>query len=113
MNATSPSPAAALPCFGETAAIRCERAAAELRAGRPLVIAEGDRRLATMALDSASPAGFAAFAHAALPPEATSAFTSLSDNLTAIFAAVWPIVATAVGGWALIKLFKKGASRAV
>ena len=65
MNATSPSPAAALPCFGETAAIRCERAAAELRAGRPLVITEGDRRLATMALDSASPAGFAAFAHAA------------------------------------------------
>lgn len=55
----------------------------------------------------------AAFAHAALPSEATAAFTSLSDNLTAIFAAVWPIVATAVGGWALIKLFKKGAGKAV
>lgn len=55
----------------------------------------------------------AAFAHAALPPEATAAFTSLSDNLTAIFAAVWPILATAVGGWALIKLFKKGAGKAV
>lgn len=55
----------------------------------------------------------AAFAHAALPPEATAAFTSLSDSLTAIFAAVWPIVATAVGGWALIKLFKKGAGKAV
>lgn len=55
----------------------------------------------------------AAFAHAALPTEATAAFTSLSDNLTAIFAAVWPIVATAVGGWALIKLFKKGAGKAV
>lgn len=55
----------------------------------------------------------AAFAHAALPTEATAAFTSLSDNLTSIFAAVWPIVATAVGGWALIKLFKKGAGKAV
>lgn len=55
----------------------------------------------------------AAFAHAALPAEATAAFTSLSDNLAAIFAAVWPIVAMAVGGWALIKLFKKGASKAV
>lgn len=55
----------------------------------------------------------AAAAHAALPTEATSAFQSLSDNLTAIFAAVWPIVATAVGGWALIKLFKKGAGKAV
>jgi len=64
MNAT-PFPAAPLPRFGETAAIRCERAAAELRAGRPLVITDGDLRLATMALDSASPAGFTAFADAA------------------------------------------------
>ena len=55
----------------------------------------------------------AAFAHAALPTEATAAFGSLSDNLTAIFALVWPILATAVGGWALIKLFKKGAGKAV
>lgn len=55
----------------------------------------------------------AAFAHAALPTEATDAFTSLSDNLTAIFALVWPILATAVGGWTLMKLFKKGASKAV
>ncbi len=55
----------------------------------------------------------AAFAHAALPPEATAAFTSLSGDLTAIFAAVWPIVAMSVGGWALIKLFKKGAGKAV
>lgn len=55
----------------------------------------------------------AAFAHAALPTEATAAFTSLSDNLTAIFALVWPILATAVGGWTLMKLFKKGAGKAV
>lgn len=55
----------------------------------------------------------AAFAHAALPTEATAAFTSLSDNLTAIFALVWPILATAVGGWSLMKLFKKGASKAL
>lgn len=55
----------------------------------------------------------AAFAHAALPTEATAAFGSLSDNLTAIFELVWPILATAVGGWTLMKLFKKGASKAV
>lgn len=55
----------------------------------------------------------AAFARAALPTEATAAFTSLSDNLTAIFSLVWPILATAVGGWTLMKLFKKGASKAV
>ncbi len=55
----------------------------------------------------------AAFAHAALPAEATSAFTALSGNLTDIFAAVWPILAISVGGWTLIKLFKKGAGKAV
>lgn len=55
----------------------------------------------------------AAFAHAALPTEATAAFTQLSDNLTAIFALVWPILATAVGGWTLMKLFKKGAGKAL
>jgi len=65
MNAMPPSPASASSSFGETAAIRCERAAAELRAGRPVVVADGVRRLATMALDSASPAGFATFARAA------------------------------------------------
>lgn len=48
-------------------------------------------------------------ANAALPTEATAAFTALSGNVTDILAAVWPIVATVVGGFVLIKLFKKGA----
>jgi len=47
-------------------------------------------------------------AHAALPTEANAAFTAVSGNVTDIFAAVWPIVATVVGGFVLIKLFKKG-----
>lgn len=47
-------------------------------------------------------------AHAALPTEATAAFTAVSGNVTDIFSAVWPIVATVVGGFVLIKLFKKG-----
>jgi GTP cyclohydrolase II len=51
--------------FGQTAAIRCERAAAELRAGRPVVISDGRQRLASIALDSSSPEGYAAFAEAA------------------------------------------------
>ncbi|SBV37111.1 GTP cyclohydrolase-2 [uncultured Stenotrophomonas sp.] len=63
MNASLSSQASRT--FGETAAIRCERAAAELRAGRPVVVTGGQRRLATLALDSASPAGYAAFAAAA------------------------------------------------
>jgi len=48
---------------------------------------------------------------AALPTEAASAFTTLSGNVTDILAAVWPIVAAVVGGFTLIKLFKKGASK--
>lgn len=47
-------------------------------------------------------------AHAALPTEAAAAFTTVTGNVTDIFAAVWPIVATVVGGFVLIKLFKKG-----
>lgn len=53
------------------------------------------------------------FAHAALPTEATAAFTSLGANVTDILGAIWPIVAASVGGFTLIKLFKKGAGKAV
>lgn len=49
--------------------------------------------------------------HAALPTEATNAFTALSGNVTDIFAAIWPIVAAVTGGFVLISLFKKGASK--
>ena len=63
MNASLPNQTPSF--FGETAAIRCERAAAELRAGRPVVVNDQHRRLATLALDSTSPAGFSAFAAAA------------------------------------------------
>lgn len=50
-------------------------------------------------------------AQAALPSEAAAAFTTLSGNVTDIFAAVWPVVATVVGGFVLIKLFKRGANK--
>lgn len=49
---------------------------------------------------------------AALPAEASAAFTTLQGNVTDVLAAVWPIVALSVGGFALIRLFKKGASKA-
>lgn len=48
-------------------------------------------------------------AQAALPTEATAAFTTVSTSVTDVFAAVWPIIAAVVGGFVLIKLFKKGA----
>jgi len=54
----------------------------------------------------------AASAQATLPTEAAAAFTAISGNVTDILAVVWPIVATMTGGFVLIKLFKKGASKA-
>ena len=56
--------------------------------------------------------GFIPAAHAVLPAEATAAFTEISSNVTDILAAIWPIVALVVGGFVLIKLFKKGANKA-
>jgi GTP cyclohydrolase II len=52
--------------FGDPAAIRCERAVAELRAGRPVVIDDGHgQRLAFIALDSSTRTSYTAFATAA------------------------------------------------
>lgn len=48
---------------------------------------------------------------AALPAEATSAFTSLSSAVTDILAAVWPVVAAVVVGFVTIKLFKRGGNK--
>lgn len=55
----------------------------------------------------------AASAQAALPAEATAAFSAISGNVTDVLAAMWPIVALATGGFVLVKLFKKGANKAV
>jgi len=51
--------------FGDPAAIRSERAASELRAGRPVVIEQAGRARAVMALDSSTEHLYAAFASAA------------------------------------------------
>lgn len=64
-------------------------------------------------LTGAALVAFANDAMAALPAEATAAFSGLSTNVTDVLGAVWPIVGAVVGGFALIKLFKKGASKAV
>lgn len=51
-------------------------------------------------------------AHAELPAEVTAAFTTISGNYTDLSAAAWPIVGTVVGGFILLKLFKKFANKA-
>jgi hypothetical protein len=48
---------------------------------------------------------------AALPTEASTAFTTLSGNVTDIIAEVWPILASAVGGFVLFKLFRRGMNK--
>jgi len=58
-------------------------------------------------------AGVIESAQAALPTEASTAFSTISGNVTDVLAAMWPIVALATGGFILIKLFKKGANKAV
>lgn len=50
-------------------------------------------------------------ANAALPIEATAAFTSLSTTVTDVLAAVWPIIGAVIAGFTMIKLVKRGASK--
>ncbi|MGV8961560.1 MAG: GTP cyclohydrolase II RibA [Stenotrophomonas sp.] len=66
MSAPCPDPAMTAPTpFGDNAVIRCERAVAEMRAGRPVVVVDGAAWMATLALDNSTRAGFEAFAKAA------------------------------------------------
>ena len=46
-------------------------------------------------------------ASAAIPTEATTAITGIQTDGEAMIAAGWPVVAALVGGFILIKLFKK------
>jgi GTP cyclohydrolase II len=62
---TSISTTPATPLFGNPAAIRCERAASELRSGRPVVIEHEGQRLAFIALDGSTQQSYAAFVEAA------------------------------------------------
>ncbi|CAD7727022.1 GTP cyclohydrolase-2 [Xanthomonas hydrangeae] len=63
---SSPVPSPSAHAFGDPAAIRCERAASELRSGRPVLLtaANGQAR-AVLALDSSTAQSYAAFARAA------------------------------------------------
>lgn len=50
-------------------------------------------------------------ASAALPAEATAAFTALSSAVTDILALVWPVVSLVVVGFITVKLFKRGGNK--
>lgn len=53
----------------------------------------------------------AAQAHAALPTEATTAFTSLKADAESLITAAWPVVAAITVGFVLISLFKRAAGK--
>lgn len=72
-----------------------------------------ERQAAKLGLVGAAAIAYVENAMAALPTEATAAFTTISGNVTDVLAAMWPIVALATGGFVLVKLFKKGANKAV
>ncbi len=76
-----------------------------------LVRCKLEKQAAKLGLVGAAAVAYVENAMAALPTEATNAFTALSVNVTDIFAAIWPIVAAVTGGFVLISLFKKGASK--
>ncbi|MGD3144827.1 GTP cyclohydrolase II RibA, partial [Xanthomonas oryzae pv. oryzicola] len=64
MSRPIPSPSA--QSFGDPAGICCERAASELRAGRPVLLtAEDGQARAVLALDSSTAQSYTAFARAA------------------------------------------------
>lgn len=54
----------AAPLFGDPAVIRCERAIAEMRSGRPVVVTDGGAAVAALPLDGCTPEDYAAFAAA-------------------------------------------------
>lgn len=53
----------------------------------------------------------AAGANAALPTDAATAITAMGTNATDTLAAYWPVYIIVVGGFVLIKFFKRGASK--
>lgn len=67
------------------------------------------RQLVGVALASVS--AVAVQAHAALPTEATTAFTSLKADAESLITAAWPVVAAITVGFVLISLFKRAAGK--
>lgn len=56
---------------------------------------------------------FAGLASAAVPVAATAALASVETDGMAMVDLLWPVVAAFALAWALIKIFKKGVSKAV
>lgn len=52
-------------------------------------------------------------AHAALPPEATAAFTALQSDFNSMMTLVWGVLGVTTAAWVIVKVFKKGANKAV
>jgi uncharacterized membrane protein len=51
-------------------------------------------------------------AHAAVPPEASTAVTDLIADAATFIGSLWPLLVAVVVGFIFMKIFKKGVSRA-
>jgi hypothetical protein len=67
------------------------------------------RRLGTAVVAAATMVSVQA--HAALPTEATTAFTQLKADAESLITAAWPVVAAITVGFVLISLFKRAAGK--
>jgi len=72
----------------------------------------GIKGRSAVAVGSLVIAGTASAQEATLPAEVSAAFTGISNNFDAMATQAWPVIATIVGGFILIKLFKKFANKA-
>lgn len=72
----------------------------------------GVKARAGVAVGSLVLAGTASAQEAGLPPEVSAAFGEIETNFTGLAAEAWPVIATIVGGFILVKLFKKFANKA-
>lgn len=70
-----------------------------------------NRNTAAKAGIVATVTGLASAAHAAVPAEVTTAFSSISELANGVLALVWPIAIAITVGYVGIKHFKKGANK--
>lgn len=69
------------------------------------------RKQALLASIATGPAFIVSHAQAALPTEATAAFTGIGTAITDVLAAVWPLIAAVMIGFITIKLTKRGGNK--
>ena len=77
-----------------------------------LILINGIKGRAAVAVGSLVVAGTVSAQESGLPAEVSTAFSGIETNYNDLAALAWPVVGTIVGGFVLLKLFKKFANKA-